>query len=102
MNITSICFGLVFLIGGIIFFLGRGHIKLSAWKAMSDKEKSQINIKPLCRNIGGMIMICGVIFIVSGLWGRFQDKFFIWSMVIWLIVAGVDVYFIGKSQRYIN
>lgn len=102
MNITSILFGLVFFIVGIIFFVGKGHVNLSAWKSMSKDDKSQINIKPLCQNIGGMIMLCGVIFLVSGLWGRFQEKFFIWSMILWLIAAGTDVYFIGKSERYIN
>ncbi|MDD3184501.1 MAG: DUF3784 domain-containing protein [Anaerostipes sp.] len=102
MNITCICFGILFLVAGSMFFIGKGHIHISAWKEMTDVEKEKVDIVPLCRNIGGVISLCGFIFLISGLWIAFKNHVFVWSMIIWLIVAGTDVYFIGKSKRYIK
>lgn len=102
MNITCICFGLLFIAAGCVFFAGKGHIHLSTWKYMPDKEKENIKIIPLCHNIGSMISLCGFVFVLSGLWSSFKEYGFVWSMIIWLLLAGVDVYFIGKSKRYIG
>ena len=102
MNITCICFGLLFLAVGGVFFFGKGHIHISAWKEMTDVEKEKVNIFPLCRNIGCLISLCGLIFLTSGIWIAFKSNAFVWSMIIWLILAGTDVYFIGKSKRYIK
>lgn len=100
MNFTCIFFGVVFCIAGIVFACGKAHIHLAAWKAMPQEEKDKINIVPLCRNIGGVIALCGLIFLVSGLWMGFKDHFFGYAMVAWLVFAGVDVYCIGKKDRY--
>ena len=102
MNITCICFGILFIAVGAFFFFGKGHTHLAAWKNTPDAEKEKVNILPLCRNIGCMIALCGMIFLVSGLWIAFKEAAFVWSMVIWLVLSGVDVYFIGKSKRYIR
>lgn len=47
-----------------------------------------------------MIFISGIIFILSGLWKAFRGDVFLWSMIAWLILSGLDVYWIGKSGRY--
>lgn len=101
MNITCIIFGLLFCVAGIAFSVGKGHIHLAAWKSMSEDEKAKIRIVPLCRNIGGMITLCGVIFLLDGLWATFKEHAFVWAMILWMIAAGADVYFISKSNRYI-
>lgn len=100
MNLTCIFFGLLFCIAGLVFMTGKGHIHLAAWKAMPDTEKEKIRIMPLCRNIGGMIALCGVIFLIGGLWPGFKDYVFVWAMILWLICAGADVFYISKSKRY--
>lgn len=97
MNLTCIFFGIVFICAGIWFALGKGHIHLTAWKNMPSEEKDKIKIGPLCKNIGLMISLCGVIFLLGG----FINSIFLPAMIAWLIIAGIDVYVISKSQIYI-
>lgn len=98
MNFTGIFFGVVFVFAGIWFALGKGHKHIAAWKNMPSEEKDKINITALCRNIGVMISACGIIFIV----GSFFSSVFIWAMIVWLAAAGIDVYVINKSRRYMK
>lgn len=100
MDFVCIFFGIVFIGAGFIFACGKGHIYLSAWKSMPQEEKEKINIVPLCRNVGEMIALSGIIFLVKGLWSDFTNHWFIIAIVIWLIIAGVDVWYINKSDRY--
>ena len=100
MNATCLIFGFLFVVAGSVFAAGRGHIHLAAWKSMTDSEKAGIRIQSLCRNIGCMFALCGLIFLTSGVWDTFKDKAFIWCMVAWLILAGMDVYYIERSGRY--
>ena len=102
MNFTCIFFGIVFLAAGIVFFAGKVHIHLSAWKAMPEQEKAKIRIKPLCRNIGTVISLCGLLFLTGGVWSSFKDHVFVWAMMAWLLLAGIDVYYIDKSNRYMQ
>lgn len=67
---------------------------------MPQEEKEQIQILPLCRNIGGVIILCGIIFLLKGLWVDFSNHWFMGSMVAWLVIAGLDVWYMTKSQRY--
>ena len=100
MNITCIIFGTAFVIVGVLFALGKVHPRLSAWKNMSQEEKEKINIIPLCRNIGEVILLSGIIFLLNGFLISFQEHWFTGAMIAWLIFAGLDVWFIGKSKRY--
>lgn len=100
MNLTCIIFGIFFFIGGILFACGKVHIHTSAWKSMPPKEKEKIKIKPLCLNIGEVIALSGIIFLMKGLLPGFSEHWFIWSMIAWFVIAGFDVWYIGKSNRY--
>lgn len=102
MNFTCIFFGILFCVAGIVFFCGKGHIHLSVWKYMPREEKERIKIMPLCHNIGAIIALSGIIFLLSGLWSEFSEHWFLWTMIIWLVAAGFDVWYIGKSNRYRN
>ncbi len=102
MNITCLFFGIAFLTAGAVFFLGKAHIHISAWKNMQSYEKEKIRILPLCRNIGISIAVCGLIFLIGGLSACFKDHAFVWAMIMWLILSGIDVYYIGKSGRYVK
>ena len=100
MNYTCIFFGCLFIAMGIIFAFGKGHIHLKAWKNMPQKEKDKIDILPLCRNIGEVIMLNGILFLTKGMWSGFRDHWFMCAMVAWFIVAGLDVWYISKGHRY--
>ena len=95
-------FGVLFCTAGILFALGKCHIHLAAWKQIPEDEKSKIRIHPLCQNIGGMIVLCGIIFLLGGIWSAFQAHAFVWAMILWMIASEIDVYYIGKSKRYIR
>ena len=100
MNIICILFGAIFTVAGFLFAAGKIHTHIPAWKQMPEEEKKKINIGPLCRNIGEVILLSGIIFLLKGFWPAFTDHWFTGSMVAWLIVAGLDVWFISKSSRF--
>lgn len=92
--------GILFLAAGIFFYSGRAVRHITAWKRMPEEEKQKVRIRPLCRNIGTVIAASGVVFILSGVWNTFRDGAFLWCMIGWLFLSGIDVYWIGKSGRY--
>ncbi len=100
MDYTCVFFGVLFTIAGCAFMLGKGHIHLSAWKNMPPEEKERIKILPLCRIIGSVIALNGMIFLAKGFWAGFLNHWFVWAMILWLIIAGADVWYISKSRRY--
>lgn len=100
MDFTCIFFGMLFLVFGIVFACGKGHIHFSVWKNMSQEEKEKINIVPLCLNIGEVISLAGIIFLAKGIWVNLANIWFVIAMILWLILAGFDVWYIGKSSRY--
>lgn len=100
MDFICVFLGILFTIVGFLFFFGKAHIHLSAWKNMPQEEKEQIQILPLCRNIGGVIILSGIIFLLKGLWVDFSNHWFMGSTVAWLVIAGLDVWYMTKSQRY--
>lgn len=102
MKYTCVFLGVLFSIVGIVFARGKGHIHLSAWKSMSQEEKEHIKIVPLCRNIGAIIGLNGIIFLTRGLGIDFEGRWFVATMVLWLVIAGLDAWYIGKSNRYRN
>lgn len=67
---------------------------------MTQEEKDAIPMHVLGHNIGTIISLCGLIFIINGIFEKYNRHFFIPSMVIWLVIAGVDVFYIGKSKKY--
>ena len=87
------------MIAGFLFACGKGHIHLSAWKNMPQEEKEKIKIKPLCRNIGEVIALNGIIFLIKGLWSGFENHWFAAAMLVWLTVAGLDFWYITKSKH---
>ena len=100
MDFICIFFGILFSMVGFMFFLGKAHIYLSAWKNMPQEEKDKIKILPLCRNIGKVIILSGIIFLMKGLWIDFSNHWLVGSMIAWLMIAGLDVWYITKSERY--
>ena len=102
MNLICIFFGLLFMASGLLFALGKVHIHLALWRRMPMQQRNTLRIVPLCRNIGAVIALCGVIFALRGLLGAFTQQLFTWSMLGWFLLAGFDVWYIGTSRRYIR
>lgn len=100
MEFACVFFGILFIASGVWFASGRGHIHLSAWKNMPQAEKERIRIQPLCRNIGEVIALNGMIFLARGVWPGFQQHWFLIAMAAWMVIAGMDVWYIAKSGRY--
>lgn len=100
MNITFLLFGVIFFVIGILFAFTNVYQRLDMWKKMPEDERAGINIRPLCYNIGALIALCGFVFLVSGVFSFFRENFFIWAMIAWFVVGGVDIYYISKSKRY--
>ncbi|MCD8301003.1 MAG: DUF3784 domain-containing protein [Clostridiales bacterium] len=100
MNGSCLLFGIIFLIAGFVFLIGKGHEHIKAWQNMTEEEKAKVDIKPLCRNLGGILMLCGAIFLVSGFWAAFKTNCFAWAMLAWMVVTILDVIYIQKSDKY--
>ena len=100
MDPVTVVLGALFLTAGILFGAGRllGHIP--AWRAMPPDEKAKIRIGPLCRNIGAVIGLSGLLFLMNGICPAFRGRGFSVAMILWVIAAAADVLWIGKSRRY--
>ena len=52
------------------------------------------------RNVGEVIALNGLIFLLKGLWPGFSNNYFVVAIFAWMIVAGIDVFYIERSQHY--
>lgn len=68
MEYIYVLLGVLFIIAGLAFFFGRTHIQLFAWENMPEQGRGRI--MPLCRGVGEVIVLSGLIFLMKGLWGR--------------------------------
>ncbi len=99
-NWTCLIFGIIFVIVGILFFVGQIHIHVKAWQNMPEDEKATVRIKPLCHNIGIVIVLCGVVFLASGIWTAFKENAFAWCMIGWMAACAADLVYIERGKRY--
>ncbi len=100
MNGTCLVFGILFIGIGIAFFIGKAHTHMKAWQKMPQEEKDTVRIEPLCRNIGIVIALAGLVFLVSGLSTTFKDNCFTFGMIGWMVLCGLDLVYIEKSGVY--
>ena len=98
MNITCFIFAVVFLICAIMFLTGKGYLFIANWKKLSQEEKNEIPLKELSKNISILLFCCSILFFIAGFFSNFREHYFGIFMIIWLVAAGVDVYFIGKKK----
>ena len=78
MKFASIIFGIMFIVIGISYVLKKNY---------------------LYRNVGEIIAISGIIFLINGLCPLFDKHWFIGSMIAWFVVAGLDVLYIEKGGK---
>ena len=100
MNLNCIVFGLIFLVVGIVFFIGVGPNWIKAWRDMPKEEKNKIHMDELSKNIGCVFLVASGIFLISGFNPGFKNAAFVWCMIAWFVLTGIDVAFIAKSNRY--
>ena len=100
LNPGAILFGALFLTAGLLFAAGKVHERLPFWKRMPETERQKIRIRPLCRNIGEMILLSGLLLLMDGFWPRFREHWFAGVMAAWMAAAALDVWLIGRSSRY--
>lgn len=100
MNFYCMIMGMVFFIIGISFWIGRAPNWIKAWNSMTQEERQHIRIERLSKNAGCVFFIASLVFIASGIFPVFRESAFIWCMILWLLITGADIYFIGKSKRY--
>lgn len=100
MNLHCIAFGLIFLVVGIAFFIGVGPNWIKAWREIPKEAKSKIRMDELSKNIGCVFWAASAIFLISGFSPEFLKDVFVWCMVAWFVLTGIDVAFITKSNRY--
>ena len=100
MNIICIVLGMTFIVIAIAFFLGIALNWIKAYREMPKKEQQKIRTDRLSKNVGCVFLSCGIILAVSGFSTDFKDAAFLWCMIIWLMLTGIDVAFITKSTRY--
>ncbi|EGT3953494.1 DUF3784 domain-containing protein [Clostridioides difficile] len=100
MDFTSAIFGVLFTTIGILFFRGKGVLYQYVYEKMSDSEKAKVI--PLRHNVGELIVLNGLIFLMKGLWSEFTNHWFTGGMIAWLIIAGFDVWYISKSSHKRN
>ena len=100
MNVTCILFGLLFIGFGIMFAMGKLHEIITPWKSLSEQEKNEIAIQPLCMNIGEVIALSGIVLLINGIIPEFKSHWLVISMVAWFFIAGFDLWYIEKSKKF--
>ncbi len=90
--------GVVILVFGLLFFFRKILKYFHFWKKMSPSERSKVNTKPLCRNVGSVISLAGVILIVAGLWEFFLSEIFLWAMIAWVVIVVFDFSYLMKNK----
>lgn len=101
MRLQCMVLGLLFFGIGFFFFIGKAIPMLKGWKNLSEKERKGINMSLLGKNVGTVLMSAGMIFEMSAWFPGFQEKAFVWCMIAWLVLTGIDVYDMEKSKRYL-
>lgn len=102
MDFICIFFGILFIFVGFWLVFGKGYCYFFLWKNMLQEEKDKINIVLFCCNVGEMIVLNGIIFLMKGFLLGFLNYWFVFVIIVWLIVVGFDVWYIEKSVCYCN
>ncbi len=103
MYFTCIAFGVFFILAGIAIALGLVHTHLKGWKETPEEEKANIRIGALCRNVGFMIALAGIVIFVAGVNQFFRENLFVWLMIAWIILCIIDIWLMGRKggSRYL-
>jgi len=98
-----ICYttAVIMLVIGIGFYTGKAALYIKSYQNMEEKEKRNIKIGVLCKNISLLFFLVAVIFAAAGASEVFRHDYFRWFMVGWFALGVADVIYIGKSRRFV-
>ncbi|WP_461251700.1 DUF3784 domain-containing protein, partial [Treponema sp. R8-4-B8] len=101
--IMVICYtiAVIMLVIGISFYTGKAAAYIKSYQNMEEKEKRNIKIGVLCKNISLLFFLAAVIFATAGISEVFRHDYFRWFMVGWFVLSAIDVVYIGKSKRFV-
>lgn len=98
MEYIYVFLGVLFIIAGPCVFLRKdAHPALCVGKHAGGRGGDRI--MPLCRCMGEVIVLSGLIFLMKGLWAGFSEHWLAGSIAAWLTVAGLDVWYTAGSRR---
>jgi len=100
--VMNLVIAAIMLVIGVLLFTGKAAKYLKSYQNMEEKEKSNIKIGVLCKNISLLFFIAAVIFTVSGLSEVFRMEYFKWAMLGWFALGSADVIYIGRSKRFVH
>jgi len=99
-----ICFTItvIMLVIGIAFYTGKAVKYIKGYQDMDEKEKNNIKIDALCKNISILFFLAAVIFGIAGFSETFRQIYFLRFMAGWFVLGIADVVYIGKSRRFVQ
>jgi len=100
----AICYTIaaVMLVIGIGFFTGKAASYIKSYQDMEEKEKNNIKIGNLCKNISLLFFLAAFLFGIAGYSEWFRLEYFKGAMIGWIALCSADIVFINKSGRYVN
>ncbi len=99
MNIICIVFGTFFIISGTLVFFGKKSFLSNIVLDSIIKEDNDEKRKMGQRNIGSVILLAGIGFLLSGTIEYFIEHIFLWYMIAWFLMTVVDVFIITKREK---
>lgn len=93
MNVTSIFFGILFITIGVLFACKKGYFFTNTVN-IADEDLTY-----LCRNVGEIIVLNGIIFLLKGVCPGFNNHWFTGCMIAWFIIAGLDVWYLRRDLK---
>jgi heme/copper-type cytochrome/quinol oxidase subunit 2 len=95
-------FAVILLVIGIAFYTEKALKYIKGYQEMEEKEKNNIKIDVLCKNISILFFIAALIFGIAGFSEAFRLNYFKWFMIGWFVLGIADVIYIGKSRRFVH
>ncbi len=102
MDMLCILFAIPVFAVGMAFLQGKALSFSRAWKRVPESEKALVNLPRVNRNLGCIVMLCGIILLACGTIPGLREAALGPLMALWVVVACVDAIFISKSKRYVN
>lgn len=102
MAVFSVMVGIAILVLSLLFWIGKVPKSIINFDKIQQEEQGRLNQKALGRNLSLVLLLLAIIFIITGFSPVFKEKYFIIAVLVWVVVVFLDIWFIGKSSRYLK
>jgi hypothetical protein len=92
----------IMLVIGIAFYTGKAVKYIKGYQDMEEKEKNNIKIDVLCKNMSLMFFLVAAILGAAGYSEVFRQYYFRWFVLAWFVLGIADIVYIGKSRRFVH